>query len=457
MKKIFVCVAPVAASDPLINPRAIARDVYDCYKAGAAMVHLHVRDLNGRLTPSLALLEETAAYIREMCDIIIEISTGGVSDLTIEERVQPCYAPWVEATSLNVGSVNLGEAVYANPIKDVRYCVKQIVDNGKIPETELFELGMANTLRELDERFHLPKPLLIALVFGHPGEMPSTVPALKHMIEGLYDNFPKDSVKWGYTQAHREDFEMVKTALDMGADALRIGFEDSDYLTPEKRVDSNAALIEETVRIIKEKGMEPMTPDEGREMLHIPMLNKNAGFVSFARQECIKKASEDLDEMVYEDLYEGFSDNGPPRVTARNGSLQECVPDVRHVNKQAVIEEVVRRTAATSGITSFQSEGYVKVPAVPGREMMGVHTLNDREERIFLKEFTRSPYVKDIIVQGGSSQEAQKFIAELREKGRNVTVLPEEEKIVRFMGQTFIESVETADKTLACDLFITIK
>ena len=86
MKKIMISVAPVAATDILIHPRAIARDVYECYKHGAAMVHLHCRDLNGRLTPDLSLLQETVAYIREMCDIVVEISTGGVSNLTIEER-----------------------------------------------------------------------------------------------------------------------------------------------------------------------------------------------------------------------------------------------------------------------------------------------------------------------------------------------------------------------------------
>ena len=116
MKKIMISVAPVAATDILINPRAIARDVYECYKNGASMVHLHCRDLNGNLTPDLSLLEETVAYIREMCDIVVEISTGGVSNLTIEERVQPCYPSWVEANSLNVGSVNLGTSVYQNPM-----------------------------------------------------------------------------------------------------------------------------------------------------------------------------------------------------------------------------------------------------------------------------------------------------------------------------------------------------
>ena len=246
MKKIMISVAPVAATDILINPRAIARDVYECYKNGASMVHLHCRDLNGNLTPDLSLLEETVAYIREMCDIVVEISTGGVSNLTIEERVQPCYPSWVEANSLNVGSVNLGTSVYQNPIKDVEYCVKTIMDNKKIPETEVFE----------------------------PGEMPATVPALRHMIQALEENFPNGDYLWGYTQAHREDWEMVKTALDMGASTVRIGFEDSDMIAPGVHVDNNAALIAKVSDIVKSKGMMPMTPDEVRAMLKIPPLRR---------------------------------------------------------------------------------------------------------------------------------------------------------------------------------------
>ena len=274
MKKIMISVAPVAATHILINPRAIARDVYECYKNGASMVHLHCRDLNGNLTPDLSLLEETVAYIREMCDIVVEISTGGVSNLTIEERVQPCYPSWVEANSLNVGSVNLGTSVYQNPIKDVEYCVKTIMDNKKIPETEVFELGMINTVRELNDKFHFVKPILFALVFGHGGEMPATVPALRHMIQALEENFPNGDYLWGYTQAHREDWEMVKTALDMGASTVRIGFEDSDMIAPGVHVDNNAALIAKVSDIVKSKGMMPMTPDEVRAMLKIPPLRR---------------------------------------------------------------------------------------------------------------------------------------------------------------------------------------
>ncbi|MDO5544602.1 MAG: 3-keto-5-aminohexanoate cleavage protein [Eubacteriales bacterium] len=275
MKKILVSVAPVAATDILINPRAIARDVYECYKHGACMVHLHCRDLNGRLTPDISLLEETIHYIRQDSDIIIEISTGGVSNLTIEERCQTCYPSWVETNSLNVGSVNLGTAVYQNPIRDVEYCVGKILENGKTPDIEVFELGMINTVRELDEKFHFPRPLLFALVFGHGGEMPATVPALDHMIAALYENFPnRNDVLWGYTQAHRQDWEMVKVALDKGATALRVGFEDSDMIAPGVHCDTNAAIIADVVDVIKSKGMMPMTPAEARAMLGRPQLKK---------------------------------------------------------------------------------------------------------------------------------------------------------------------------------------
>lgn len=271
MKKILISVAPVDAADKLNNPRAIARDVADCYKNGACMVHLHCRDLSGALTPDISLLEETVAYIRQYCpDIIIEISTGGVSNLTIEERCQTCYPAWVETNSLNVGSVNLGTAVYQNPIKDVEYCVSKIMENGKTPDIEVFELGMINAVRELDEKFHFKRPLLFALVFGHGGEMPATVPALDHMMGALKENFPNaNDTIWGYTQAHRTDWEMVKIALDKGASAVRVGFEDSHCMGDGSVSATNSAIIAELTDVIKSKGMMPMTPQEARQMLGI--------------------------------------------------------------------------------------------------------------------------------------------------------------------------------------------
>ena len=271
MKKIMASVAPVAATDILNNPRAIAKEVMACYQAGASMVHLHCRDLNGQLTADLSLLAETVDMIRALCPIVIEISTGGVSDLTIEERCQPCLPDWVECNSLNVGSVNLGDAVYQNPIKDVRYCVGQIIQNQKIPEVEVFEVGMINTVRELAQQFAFVRPILFSMVLGHKGAMPATVAALNTMLEGLRDNFPNpEDTLWGITEAHRTDWELIKAALDKGARTVRIGFEDSDYVNPHTRVEDNALLVAEVCDVIKSRGLVPATPDEVRAMLRIP-------------------------------------------------------------------------------------------------------------------------------------------------------------------------------------------
>ena len=130
--KVMISVAPVAATDKVIIPEKIAEDVYNCYQAGAAMVHLHVRDQEGNLTPDMSLLEETLRMIRRDSDIIIEVSTGGVSNLNMKERCVPLYSDLVEACSLNVGSTNLGKAVYCNPIDDVEYCVQEILKQKRL-------------------------------------------------------------------------------------------------------------------------------------------------------------------------------------------------------------------------------------------------------------------------------------------------------------------------------------
>ncbi len=280
MHKVMLSVAPVSAAPHPIIPKEIAEDVYQCYLAGASMVHLHVRDKNGALTPDLSLLEETVREIRKRCDIVIEISTGGVSNLTIEERCAPCYPDYVEANSLNIGSVNLGEAVYQNPIKDVRYCVQKILDNHKLPETEVFELGMIHTMKQLTEEFTFPDPILLALVFGHGGEMPATRAALLHMLDFIRDEFGEEvltatdedgtrKLMWGYTQANRRDWSMMQYALEQGADSLRVGFEDSDYLDPQTRVTSNAPLIAKAAELVRQVGAQPMTPADVRRMMKI--------------------------------------------------------------------------------------------------------------------------------------------------------------------------------------------
>ena len=262
--KILISVAPVSAADKEINPKRIADDVIACAKAGAAMVHLHVRDRNGNLTPDMSVLKETVERIREKSDIVIQASTGGVSDLTIEERCAPLYYDMIEACSLNVGSTNLGDSVYCNPVPDVKYCVNEIIKTGKTPEIDVFEIGHTYRVQGLRREFALKEPVLFSVVLGHKGEAPATPEALTAMVNFI----PKDAI-WGITHANRRDFGIIAGALGLGARTVRIGFEDSNYLDPMTQVESNVPLVEKTVRLLRAMDKEPMMPQEARKMLNI--------------------------------------------------------------------------------------------------------------------------------------------------------------------------------------------
>ena len=264
MDKVMVSVAPVSATDKNIIPEKIAQDVIDCWKAGAAMVHLHVRDKFGNLTTNMSVLNKTLELIRKDSNIIIEVSTGGVSNLTIKERCVPLYSKLVEVCSLNVGSTNLGKAVYCNPIDDVKYCVQEILKTKKIPEVEVFEIGHTYTMEDLMKEYNFIKPVLFSIVLGHKREAPATPKALFNMISMI----PKEAV-WGITHANRRDFGIIAAALGMGAKTVRIGFEDSNYIDNINQVDTNLPLVEKTVRLIKSMDKDIMTPDEARRYFKI--------------------------------------------------------------------------------------------------------------------------------------------------------------------------------------------
>lgn len=270
MDKVILSVAPVCATPHRIDPEELANEIYECYKCGAAMVHLHVRDENANLTPDISHLSKTIEIVKKRCDIIIEISTGGVSNLTIQERCAPIYADFTEAVSLNVGSVNLGKSVYQNPIDDVKFCVKELLAHNKFPETELFELGMVNTMAKLVEEFDFCSPILLALVFGHEGELPATENALRHMVQYVKECFRgREDIIWGYTQAGRKNWDMMRYALNYGAGALRVGFEDSDYLDEKTQVETNSLIVERAADLIRECGKKVATPREARQILNL--------------------------------------------------------------------------------------------------------------------------------------------------------------------------------------------
>ncbi len=269
MNKVIISLAPVSAADTRVIPSEVAAEVVRAEKLGAAMVHLHVRDKTGKLTPDVSDFEDTIRPIRQGSNLIIQASTGGVSAMNMEQRCAPLFkCPLVEMTSLNGGSTNLGDLVYANSLPDTLYCAKVAVEKKIVPEIEVFELGMIHAMMEMDAQVGFSQPILFNTVFGHRGTMPATIDALVH-----FRHFVPPGALWGVTHFGRQGFAFLAAAIGMGADLVRIGFEDSKFLGPDQRAEDNLQLVEKLVALIRSMDREVATPDEARKIMNIQNRN----------------------------------------------------------------------------------------------------------------------------------------------------------------------------------------
>jgi len=268
-RKIIVAVAPVGrsleppAKNPL-TPEEVAAQVVGCAKAGASMVHLHVRDRKGMQTEKLHEFSKTLDLIREKSDIMIQGSTGGLTTLTLEERCVSLNDPRVQVASLNMGSVNFGEDVYINRMSDIRYWAKRMEETRVIPELEVFDVGMMPAVRHLVQEGVLKPPCHFNFCLGFHWALPAVPKSLFFMT-----SFLKENEEWGVIHDGMNDLSLLATAIGMGARAIRVGFEDSVFYAPGKRAITNPELVEKAVSLLQHLGYEPASPREAREMLGI--------------------------------------------------------------------------------------------------------------------------------------------------------------------------------------------
>lgn len=268
-RKIIVAVAPVGRSvePPSLNPltpEEVATQVVDCAKAGASMVHLHVRDREGKQTEKLHDFSKTLDLIRESSDIIIQGSTGGLSTLTLEERCVALNDPRVEVASLNMGSVNFGEEVYINRLPDIRYWAKRMEETNVVPELEVFEVGMMPVVRQLVLEGVLKPPCHFNFCLGFHWALPADPKSLFFMTSLLQEN-----EEWGMLHDGMKDLSLLATAVGMGARAIRVGFEDSVFYAPGKAVRTNHELVKKAVSLVQQMGYQVASPKEARAMLGI--------------------------------------------------------------------------------------------------------------------------------------------------------------------------------------------
>ena len=262
-RKIIISLAPVAANTP-IDRMALAEDVQKSVEAGAGMCHLHCRLPDGTLTPDTTDFIATFEEILKRTDVVVQASTGGISNMTIEERCHPLQYPKVESSSLNGGSTNLNGALYVNTDSDIDYCARQSYERGIIPEVEVFDIGMIYNIERSAQHQPYRRPIFYNLVFGHRGGMQPDITCLNAFRSAV----PADA-RWGVTHYRRDNWEFLAAAIAMGASIVRIGFEDSAYLAPGVQAEYNHQLVARLASLIRAIGLETATPEETRRIMGI--------------------------------------------------------------------------------------------------------------------------------------------------------------------------------------------
>ena len=245
MRKVIISLAPVQAGAS-IDAVKLAEDVEKSVKLGAAMCHLHCRKPDGSLTSDISYMSECFEEILKRTDVVVQASTGGVSDMNIQERCNPLDYQKVESASLNGGTTNLGESVYINSFDDIRYCAEAVYRREIIPETEVFDIGMINNMEIVRKEQPFAEPMLFNLVSGHKGGMQPTT----EMLAAFRSFVPGDAL-WGVTHFGRDNWTFLAAAIAMGATVVRVGFEDSHYLDEDVDAEYNWQVVEKLGNLIR--------------------------------------------------------------------------------------------------------------------------------------------------------------------------------------------------------------
>ena len=267
----LITVAPTGAeSDKAAVPALpvtldeLVTTAVECRAAGAAVIHVHIRDLSARPTLDLGRLKETVSALRESTDLIVQLSTGGSVTDSFADRLAVLDAV-PDACSLTCGTVNFGDEVFANPWPFIRELYARTQAAGVVPEFELFDLGHVATLHRLLGELGPPHGghVHCDLVMGVPGGMPGTVGALVAAVAAL-----PAGATWSATGIGRTALPVLFGALGAGGH-LRVGMEDTTSFARGRPVTGNAELVERAAALATWAQRPPMEPAQARVLLGV--------------------------------------------------------------------------------------------------------------------------------------------------------------------------------------------
>jgi 3-keto-5-aminohexanoate cleavage enzyme len=238
----------------------VADEAARCREAGASVIHLHARNDDGANTQSrdrYALLIEA---IRKKTDCIIQTTTGGAVGMSIEERAGP-LACKPEMATLNCGSVNFGDDVFANTRPEIRKLAGLIRTAASVPELECYEVGHLEEALSLHKEGLLGEPLHVQFVLGVTGGLGASEENLKYLVSRL-------TVKstWGVAAVGRHQKPMTELAMRMGGHA-RVGLEDNIYLSKGVLAEGSAPLVAQARAYAEQIGRAVAEPAQARKLL----------------------------------------------------------------------------------------------------------------------------------------------------------------------------------------------
>jgi 3-keto-5-aminohexanoate cleavage enzyme len=248
-----------------LTPEEIAEDAYQCWKAGASVVHLHMRDDQGLGTMDKEKFKKTVGLIKERtdCDVVINCTTSGDSRAGDEERM--AHLPYVkpEMASYDAGSFNwMPGGIFQNSPQFLEKLGLKMKELGIKPEMEIFDSGFMNIVKYYVKKEVLLPPCHYQFVLGVLGGMEASVKNLDY----LHDLLPQGAT-WSAFGLGRQHLPIMYATLALGGH-IRVGLEDNVYYSRGKLA-TNVSLVERAARVIREFGKEPATPDEAREILGI--------------------------------------------------------------------------------------------------------------------------------------------------------------------------------------------
>jgi 3-keto-5-aminohexanoate cleavage enzyme len=246
-----------------ITPEEIADGAYEAWAAGASILHLHVRDAQGKPTQDIAVFKKTMELIRKRCDIVIEVTTGGAVGMTPEERLQPVQLE-PEMASLDCGTVNFGDEYIVNTMPMMRDFAREMQARKVRPTLECFDLSHIYASQVLIAEGLVKPPFHYGFVMNVPGGVKYEPDVLALFLNKI----PKEAHFTVMGIGGRGSLMAQYGAIEFGG-FMRVGFEDNVYYSKGRLAKSNAELVERAVRLAHEAGLEIAKPNDVRKLLEL--------------------------------------------------------------------------------------------------------------------------------------------------------------------------------------------